>query len=278
MTGAGRRVLPGAPKGPPFFPQLGRVFVAGPKAPSQQLALSVLRWACDYLSPSVLMLFRVGGGSTGFCAAPFEDGNDDVADHYFSAEPSSRPEERLIAVELGGHTTRFRTDAGVFSGRQLDPGTRVLLESVPLECSGEVLDLGCGYGPIAVTLAQRSPAARVWAIDVNVRAVELARANADATGLGNVVASAPEDVPEELRFAAVYSNPPIRIGKEALHTLLLQWLGRLTPEGRAFLVVQRHLGADSLARWLQEQNFAVERLRSSRGYRVLGVCASPPVG
>src|SRR5207244_8243548 len=125
----------------------------------------------------------------------------------------------------------------------------------------EILDLGGGYGPIAITLAKKAPEARVWAIDVNQRALELARQNAEANKTPNVQAAEPQDLPEDVQFDAIYSNPPVRVGKKPLHDLLLQWLPRLKPGAHAYLVVQRNLGSDSLAKWLETQDFAVTRLK-----------------
>ena len=174
---------------------------------------------------------------------------------------------RLVLPDL---TVDLQTDRGVFARDGVDPGTKLLLlEGPTLPADGHVLDLGCGYGPIAVTLARRAPSATVWAVDVNERARALTAVNAE--GLSNVRVVDPDDVPADVRFAAVWSNPPIRIGKEALHELLVTWLGRLTDEGYAALVVQKHLGSDSLARWLGEQGWSVERRCSRAGYRVLEV-------
>lgn len=167
---------------------------------------------------------------------------------------------------------RLETDRGVFSPDRVDAGTRVLLETVPPPpASGELLDLGCGYGPIALTMARRSPRASVIGVDVNERALELARDNASAAALNNVRFVLAEDVAAEARFAAIWSNPPIRIGKAALHDLLLAWLPRLAPGGTAHLVVQKHLGSDSLQRWLTAQGFPAERIASRSAYRVLAV-------
>jgi 16S rRNA G1207 methylase RsmC len=113
----------------------------------------------------------------------------------------------------------------------------------------------------------------VWAVDVNERALELTRANAAAARTPNVVAALPGEIPAELRFAAIYSNPPVRVGKGPLHELLLQWLPRLAPGGKAYLVVQRNLGADSLATWLAAEGFEVQRLKSKKGYRLMSVGA-----
>jgi 16S rRNA G1207 methylase RsmC len=177
-----------------------------------------------------------------------------------------------VPVDLGVRHVELATDAGVFSHTGLDPGTAVLLREAPLSvAAGEVLDLGCGYGPIALALAEANPGATVWAVDVNSRALELTAANAARLGAGNVRVCSPDEVPEATRFAAVYANPPIRIGKPALHELLARWLARLQPAGVAYLVVARNLGADSLARWLADEGFGVRRLSAHRGYRVLAV-------
>jgi len=164
------------------------------------------------------------------------------------------------------------TDRGVFSGERVDPGTKyLLLDAPPPPAAGTFVDLGCGYGPIACTLAARAPSASVWAVDVNRRAVDLCARNARALGLGNVRAVEVTEVPADLQVDLLWSNPPIRIGKPALHRLLTSWLDRLTPTGRAVLVVQKHLGADSLQRWLGEQGWTVRRLGSRTGYRLLQV-------
>ncbi|MDQ6790907.1 MAG: methyltransferase [Candidatus Dormibacteraeota bacterium] len=166
----------------------------------------------------------------------------------------------------------LQTDSGVFSAERLDAGTRVLLaEAPPPPAQGELLDLGCGYGPIALALASWAPKARVWAVDVNERALELTRLNAEKAGLNNVIVCRPEEVAADLRFAAIYSNPPIRVGKAALHEVLLSWLPRLDEGDGAYLVVQSHLGSDSLARWLAGEGFRVRRLASKNAYRVLEV-------
>jgi 16S rRNA (guanine1207-N2)-methyltransferase len=196
--------------------------------------------------------------------------------HYFEAAPQARPRPRTVALTLRDLSLALQTDSGVFSAERVDPGTQVLLaEAPPAPAVGELLDLGSGYGPIALALASRSPQARVWAVDINERALELTRLNAENAGLKNVVACLPEEVPDELRFAAIYSNPPVRVGKPALHELLLSWLPRLADSAHAYLVVQSHLGSDSLARWLTTQGYAVQRLASKNAYRVLQVEIAP---
>ena len=201
---------------------------------------------------------------------------------YWTDSPgvASRPSE--VDLLLPDVDLRLTTDRGVFSADRVDRGTRYLLLEGPDLPTGPVdlLDLGCGYGPIACTLASRRPEARVWAVDVNERARDLCRANAAAAGLANVEVAAPDDVPVDVHLAAIWSNPPIRIGKPALHDLLTRWLDLLTHDGTAHFVVQRHLGADSLARWLDDRGWATERRGSRKGFRLLDVAAraEPPTG
>ena len=192
--------------------------------------------------------------------------------HYFSPGPDTPSQPTTVRLDLPDLSLVLRADRGVFSATRVDPGTKVLLGvAPPPPPAGDLLDLGCGYGPIALTLATRAPGATVWAVDVNDRAVALTEANAAAAGLANVRAVRPEEVPAEVRFAAIWSNPPVRVGKAAMHELLTTWLARLAPGAAATLVVQKHLGADSLHRWLQGEGWAVERLASRMAYRVLDV-------
>lgn len=194
-------------------------------------------------------------------------------DHYFTAEPASPDERRLLTVSLAGREVRAWTAPGVFSPGRVDLGTQVLLREVPPPpAAGDLLDLGCGWGPLALTMALRSPGARVWAVDVNLRALDLVRRTAADLGLARLHAVAPDEVPDDVAFAAIWSNPPIRVGKEALHALLARWLPRLAPDGAAHLVVQRNLGADSLHRWLATGlGMQAERVGSAKGFRVLRV-------
>ena len=196
-------------------------------------------------------------------------------DHYFSAKPAS-PDERVPArVRIRGRELEVVTASGVFSHGRLDLGTQVLLREVPdPPDGGNLLDLGCGWGPISLALAEAAPRATVWALDVNERALDLTQRNATSLGLAGVRAVRAEDVPEDVTFDAIWSNPPIRVGKAVLHDLLRTWLPRLAPHGEAYLVVQKNLGADSLARWLTEElgeTFTVDRAASAKGFRVLRV-------
>jgi 16S rRNA (guanine1207-N2)-methyltransferase len=193
-----------------------------------------------------------------------------VAEHYFDGTPSSEDRRRDVRVAVGGIERTFTTSSGVFSQDGLDKATAVLLRTIPAPAGGVVLDLGCGWGPIACTLAVGAPEATVWAVDVNERALELTRVNAERLG-ATVHAALPDDVPDDLLVDEIWSNPPIRIGKQALHKLLLRWLPRLAPAGVAHLVVGKNLGADSLQRWLIEQGWPTERIASEQGFRILQV-------
>jgi len=200
------------------------------------------------------------------------------ADHYFTASPAGPDERRTLDVRLAGREVQVESATGVFSGHRIDLGTRVLLRAVPpAPPQGELLDLGCGWGPLALTMAMQAPEARVWAVDVNDRALDLTRLNAKTLGLEGVRTVRPEEVPDEVRFAAIWSNPPIRVGKPALHALLERWLPRLDVGGTAHLVVQRNLGADSLTQWMQQcfLDLDVEKLGSAKGFRVIGVRRAP---
>lgn len=168
-------------------------------------------------------------------------------------------------------------DSGVFSARAVDPGTVELLRHVPPPPpTGNLLDLGCGYGAIACTLGLRAPQATVWALDVNQRALSLTSENAERTGAANVRAVTASDVPPDVTFAGIWSNPPIRVGKEALHDLLRTWLARLDAGGAAWLVVHHHLGGDSLREWLTREGWDTSKIASRKGYRILKVSPMKP--
>jgi 16S rRNA G1207 methylase RsmC len=196
-------------------------------------------------------------------------------EHYFSSSPESELKLRQIRVSLLGQAYDLTTSNGIFSPERIDAGTQVLLANTPEPPpGGDFLDLGCGWGPISLTLAIQSPHATIWAVDVNDRALDLVRRNAESIGITNINAVRPEDVPADVAFRTIRSNPPIRVGKDELHGMLQHWLPRLEPESDAWLVVQRNLGSDSLHRWLEgslPEGFAVSRAATNKGYRVLRV-------
>ncbi len=193
--------------------------------------------------------------------------------HYFAEDPRSPEHRREIAVDIWGRTWPLTTANGVFAGDGLDRGTAVLLRESPIPVGQpRILDLGCGYGVIALAIAQHCPGAVIDAVDVNGRSLALCRDNAAALGVADRVrVLRPEAVDAGERYDQIWSNPPIRIGKPALHELLLTWLSRLAPDGIARLVVSKNLGGDSLQRWLVEQGYDCVRVATDKGFRVLMV-------
>jgi 16S rRNA (guanine1207-N2)-methyltransferase len=194
-------------------------------------------------------------------------------EHYFASTPESELKLRTIHARIAGRVYELQTANGIFSPEHIDTGTQVLLANVPAPPpGGNVLDLGCGWGPIALTLAIESPRSTVWAVDVNERALDLVRRNAEIVGATNIQAVTPDQVPDDVTFTTIWSNPPIRVGKNELHGLLEKWLPRLDDASDGWLVVQRNLGSDSLHRWLQAtfpDDFTFVRAATNKGYRVL---------
>jgi 16S rRNA G1207 methylase RsmC len=197
------------------------------------------------------------------------------SDHYFSQEPKSDYQPKQIELDVAGEVFKVNTASGTFSPLRLDVGTSVLIDHLELAPKdGNILDLGCGWGPIALNLAKHSPSAMVWAVDVNSRSLELTAENAKIVGLENIQSATPDSVPKELMFSGIWSNPPIRVGKKQLHELLLTWLPRLEKNASAYLVVQKNLGSDSLQKWLTEtlvDGYGVSRLTSVKTYRILKI-------
>ena len=191
-------------------------------------------------------------------------------DHYFTADPAVAFKRVPVTARVWGHELGVVSGSGVFAQGRLDIGTAVLFRETEPPSAGTFLDLGCGYGVIGLAIAVAVAGARVWAVDVNERALLLANENAASLGVADrFTAVTADDVPGEVTFDEVWSNPPIRVGKQALHDLLLTWLPRLATDGRAVMVVGKNLGADSLQRWLGEQGYPTSRLASAKGFRVL---------
>jgi 16S rRNA (guanine1207-N2)-methyltransferase len=197
------------------------------------------------------------------------------SEHYFSETPATEYKPKLISAVLNGREFRLETAGGVFSPDHIDQGTSVLLEHLAqAPVGGNLLDVGCGWGPIAISLALAAPRATVWAIDVNERSLELTRRNAEIAGVANLRVCRPEEVPNDIEFSGIWSNPPIRVGKEALHEILRTWLPRLAANAESYLVVQKNLGADSLHRWLEAtlpEGFSTIRVDTAKSFRVLRV-------
>lgn len=196
--------------------------------------------------------------------------------HYFSPRAGGTDSRREFTLEGSWGALHMSTGGGVFASRGLDRGTEVLLDSLrrhpaPAPPDGSiVVDLGCGSGVLALVMARLWPHTHVRAVDVNDRARKLCALNAENNGLSNVEVCAPDSA-RPTSISALWSNPPVRIGKQALHVLLSEWLSLLSPVAEARLVVARNLGADPLAQWLMENGWGVERIASARGYRVLVV-------
>lgn len=201
------------------------------------------------------------------------------SDHYFTAAPASPENFRHITATLAGREVSLVTAGGVFSPDHLDTGTAVLLSNTPpAPTSGHVLDLGCGWGPISIDVALQSPDATVWAVDVNERALDLVRRNAESLGITNINAVTPDNVPSDIEFRTIRSNPPIRVGKNVLHDMLRTWIPRIELPGDAWFVVARSLGSDSLQRWLGEtfpHGYRVSRAATARGFRVIEMRRHP---
>lgn len=197
-----------------------------------------------------------------------------MAEHYFSSHSGDPLHTRPLTVELDGAPRDLVTAPGIFSPKGLDKGTAVLLKEVPEPVGNSLLDIGCGWGPITLTMALRSPEATVFGVDVNHRSLSLTSLNAARLGLDHVVTALPEDIDPEVRFDTIWSNPPVRVGKDVLHDILLTWLPRLSPGGHAYLVVQKNLGADSLLPWIGEHlgdSFRATRFATSKGFRILEI-------
>jgi 16S rRNA G1207 methylase RsmC len=199
------------------------------------------------------------------------------SEHYFSANPSAEQKLTNVEFSVADQLFNLQAAAGTFSSGRLDKGTAVLLslaDELPQE--GRILDLGCGWGPIGIAIAKLASASQVWGVDVNARSVALANQNAKKLQLTNFQAVLSENLPSDLRFDEIWSNPPIRIGKKALHELLTKYLAVLTDQGRALLVVQKQLGAESLLKWLAAQYPAkrVGRVLTDRGYWVIELASS----
>lgn len=204
-----------------------------------------------------------------------------MSEHYFSESPSGDFTPREIEVILSGAPRTLLTAGGVFSPEHLDRGTELLLRTVASFTSEEdqapLLDLGCGWGPIALSAALSARGRTVWAVDINERSRDLTRMNAERLGLDNVRVAAPDEVPSDIRFGAIHSNPPIRVGKQALHEMLAWWLPRLAPSGAAYLVVAKHLGADSLQKWIATEfaELSVDRIARDKGFHVIEAVREP---
>ena len=195
-------------------------------------------------------------------------------DQYYTRCPQSESRPAPCAFNYRGCMLTFQTDAGVFSRGELDEGSRLLLEALPA-LSGDVLDLGCGWGPIGISVARANPGCRVTMADVNLRALQLCRDNARRNGVEAVCLES--DGMAALagqRFDAVITNPPIRAGKQVIYRMFSDAAGALREGGALYLVIRKQQGAESCVRYLRTLYGQVERLNRSGGFWVIRA-ASP---
>lgn len=191
-------------------------------------------------------------------------------DHYYSKSPQARHERQHFAATIRGHTLRFITDAGVFAKRGIDYGSQLLIEHMDIPEQARVLDVGCGYGPLGLFAAKITDSAHVTMIDINERAIALAKENAALNQLAHVhiMQSDLYDRVTGSDFTVVVTNPPIRAGKSVVHTIYEGAAERLSAGGHLWVVIQKKQGAASTLQKLQQLFVAVEEVAKSKGYRI----------
>lgn len=194
-----------------------------------------------------------------------------MTDHYYSKNPSAISKPKMWNYTLRGCTFTFKTDQGVFSKNEVDFGTRLLIETFQLpNIDGPLLDMGCGYGPIGITLAKTFPDRFVHMVDINQRALELAKENAALNNIKNVSIYESEGFSNinEPQFAAILSNPPIRAGKKIVHTIFEESALHLHSNGELWIVIQKKQGAPSAKKKLEELFAKVETVKKDKGYYI----------
>ena len=191
-------------------------------------------------------------------------------DHYYTRDPQSKSRPAECTWEYRGIPMTFTTDAGVFSRGEVDTGTRLLLEALPEEMQGEILDLGCGWGVIGITIAKKWPGTRVTMADVNIRALDLSRENAKRNR-AEVICAESDGMAAFMgrKFDTVVTNPPIRAGKQVIYKMFADCASCLKPGGSLYLVIRKQQGAESCIRYLQTIYRSVEKLDKSGGFWVL---------
>ncbi|MEK5506515.1 class I SAM-dependent methyltransferase [Paenibacillus sp. FSL P4-0113] len=194
-----------------------------------------------------------------------------MADHYYSKRPETAHERRSLETVLRGRSYRFVSDSGVFSKQGIDYGSRVLIEAMQLPAQASVLDVGCGYGPIGLAAAALVPEGHVTMVDINERAVQLAIENAERNGVKNVTIKQSNlfaEVKNE-RFDVILTNPPIRAGKETVHTIFELAYEHLNEGGALWVVIQKKQGAPSASAKIESLFGHVEEVTKDKGYRIL---------
>ena len=196
-----------------------------------------------------------------------------MTEHYYTSQPKTVHKEKEIKATLKGNTLTFKTDSGVFSKDRIDYGSQVMIEAVndAVFPGSKVLDVGCGYGPVGISLVKANPALRIDMIDVNERAIDLAEKNVKINNVENVriFVSSLYDKVEDKDYSAILSNPPIRAGKETVHQIITDARDFLTDRGVLIIVIQKKQGAPSAKKKMEEVFGNVERLTQDKGYWVL---------
>ncbi|BBH23988.1 methyltransferase [Paenibacillus baekrokdamisoli] len=197
-----------------------------------------------------------------------------MSEHYYTRSPEVKRDRQQIETTLRGYELRFMTDAGVFSKTGVDYGSRVLIEAIDLDRGAQVLDVGCGYGPIGITAAKLASEGHVTMIDINERAIELALENSKRNGVTNV-SVLQSDLFERVRdqsFDVIITNPPIRAGKEIVHRIFEEGEKLLRPGGFMWVVIQKKQGAPSALTKLESLFEEVEEVTKDKGYRIFRAC------
>ncbi len=192
-----------------------------------------------------------------------------MAEHYFTSNPESAHEDRRFTVEFTGRTLVFRTDAGVFSKQHVDPGSLLLCRCLPDGLSGDVLDVGCGWGAMTVLTLAAHPDVRATMSDVNERALALARENVAANGMEAEAILSEGFAKIGGRFDAVITNPPIRAGKEVVYGIFRDAKAHLRPGGALYAVVRKQQGAESALRFLKSVYAEADVTEKDGGYWIL---------
>ena len=193
-------------------------------------------------------------------------------EHYYTKDPKVRSDRQTISSDLRGTDLRFTTDAGVFSKGGIDFGSRLLVESFVMpDVSGDVLDVGCGYGPIGLTIATLFPERQIQMVDVNERAIALSKENAERNHVKNVTVYSSDglSVVSDLGFAAILTNPPIRAGKDVVFSFYEKSYEKLRSSGELWVVIQKKQGAPSSMKHLEEIYGNVSVVAKRKGYYIL---------
>ena len=190
-------------------------------------------------------------------------------DQYYTADPTSESNPVPCAFPYRGHGLNFMTDAGVFSKGELDVGSRLLLDALPT-FTGDVLDIGCGWGAIGVAIAKANKNAKVTMVDVNRRALDLCRQNCQRNGVTAEVIES-DGMAEVMgrKFDAIVTNPPIRAGKQVIYKMFADAAQSLNLDGALYLVIRKQQGAESCVKYLKTLFHEVEKLDKSGGFWVL---------